>query len=361
MKAAVLREINKPLVIEDVQVDNPGPREVLVRTAAAGICHSDYHFMNGSYATDLPSIMGHESAGVVEKVGRDVTYLKPGDHVISCLSMFCGCCPSCVTGKPYGCEDIDSLQRTGSQTPRISQNGAMMHQGYFLGSFAEQMLLHENALVKIRKDMPLDRAALIGCAVTTGIGSVIHTSKVEPGSTVAVIGCGGIGLSAINGAAIAGAGRIIAIDVVESKLALAKQFGATDGVNASEVDVVEGIRDMTDGGVDYSFEAIGRKKTCEQAYDMLRPGGTACVIGMVPEGQKIEIDAASLIYDRKIVGSNMGSNAFRVDMPRFVDFYLNGKLNLDALISKRVPLSQVNEAYADMLTGEVARSVIVFE
>ena len=357
MKAAVLREINKPLVIEDVQVDNPKPREVLVRTAAAGICHSDYHFMNGSYATPLPSIMGHESAGIVEKVGRDVTYLKPGDHVISCMSMFCGSCYYCQMGKPYGCDNLDTMAREG----RMTQAQQVVHQGYNLGSFAEQMLLHEHALVKIRKDMPLDRAALIGCAVTTGIGSVIHTSQVEPGSTVAVIGCGGIGLSAINGAAIAGAGRIIAIDVLDSKLELAKQFGATDGINAKLVDPVAAIRDMTDGGVDYSFEALGRKETCEQAFDMLRASGTACIIGMVPEGQKIEIDAASLIYDRKLVGSNMGSNRFRIDMPRFVDFYMQGKLNLDALVSKHIPLEQVNEAYADMLTGTVARSVIVFD
>lgn len=357
MKAAVLREINKPLVIEEIQVDNPGPREVLVRTAAAGVCHSDYHFMNGSYATPLPSIMGHESAGIVEKVGRDVTYLKPGDHVISCMSMFCGSCYYCLTGKAYGCDNLDQMARDG----RMTKEAQIVHQGYNLGSFAEQMLLHENALVKIRSDMPLDRAALIGCAVTTGVGAVIHTAKVEPGSTVAVIGCGGVGLSAINGAAIAGAGRIIAVDVVENKLAMAKQFGATDGINASQVDPVEAIREMTAGGVDYSFEALGRKQTCEQAFDMLRPSGTACIIGMVPEGQKIEIDAASLIYDRKLIGSNMGSNRFRIDMPRFVDFYMQGRLNLDAMISKRVPLEMVNEAYAEMLTGTVARSVIVFD
>ncbi|MEM7113487.1 MAG: Zn-dependent alcohol dehydrogenase [Chloroflexota bacterium] len=357
MKAAVLREINKPLVIEEIQVENPGPREVLVRTAAAGVCHSDYHFMNGSYATLLPSIMGHESAGIVEKVGRDVTYLKPGDHVISCMSMFCGSCYYCLMGKPYGCDNLDQMAREG----RMRQDEQIVHQGYNLGSFAEQMLLHENALVKIRKDMPLDRAALIGCAVTTGVGAVIHTAQVEPGSTVAVIGCGGVGLSAINGAAIAGAGRIIAIDVVEEKLALAKQFGATDGVNASQANPVEAIREMTSGGVDYAFEALGRKQTCEQAFDMLRPSGTACIIGMVPEGQKIEIDAATLIYDRRLIGSNMGSNRFRIDMPRFVDFYMQGRLNLDALISKRVPLKMVNEAYAEMLTGTVARSVIVFD
>jgi len=357
MKAAVLREINKPLVIEDIQVDNPGPREVLVRTAAAGICHSDYHFMNGSYATALPSIMGHESAGIVEKVGSEVAYLKPGDHVISCMSMFCGSCSYCLTGKPYVCDNLDEMARQG----RMSKDGEVVQQGYNLGSFAEQMLLHEHALVKIRDDMPLDRAALIGCAVMTGVGSVIHTARVEPGSTVAVLGCGGVGLSAVNGAAIAGAARIIAIDIVDEKLELAKQFGATDSINASTQNPVESIVELTSGGVDYAFEALGLKQTCEQAFDMIRPSGTACIIGMVPEGQKIEINAANLINDRRLIGSNMGSNAFRVDMPRLVDFYMQGRLNLDALISKQVTLEQVNEAYAEMLSGTVARSVIGFD
>lgn len=293
MKAAVLRKINEPLVIEEIQVDNPGPREVLVRTAAAGVCHSDYHFMNGSYSTPLPSIMGQESAGVVEKVGSAVSYLKPGDHVISCMSMFCGSCSYCLTGKPYGCDNLGDMEREG----RMSKDGEIVQQGYNLGSFAEQMLLHEHALVKISEDMPLDRAALIGCTVTTGVGSVIHTAKVEPGSTVAVLGCGGVGLSAINGAAIAGAVRIIAIDLLDEKLELAKQFGATEGINASAVDPVEAIMELTKGGVDYAFEALGLKHTCEQAFDMLRPSGTACIIGMVPEGQKIEINAANIIFD----------------------------------------------------------------
>ena len=223
------------------------------------------------------------------------------------------------------------------------------------------MLLHEHALVKIRPDMPLDRAALIGCAVTTGVGAVIHTAGVRPGSSVAVIGCGGVGLSAINGAAIAGAGRIIAIDIHDSKLELAKAFGATDGINASIDDPVEAVIEMTAGGVDYSIEALGLKQTCEQAFDMIKVSGTACIVGMVPEGVKIELDASSLINDRRVVGSNMGSNVFRLDMPQFVDFYLAGKLNLDDLISKHVALESINQAYDEMLTGKVARSVISFD
>jgi S-(hydroxymethyl)glutathione dehydrogenase/alcohol dehydrogenase len=361
MKAAVLHEVGKPLVVEDLQVDNPGPREVLVRTVASGVCHSDYHYMNGSWAGDVPVALGHEASGVVEKVGRDVIYLAPGDHVISCLSVFCGNCRNCLAGKPYICDDTDALERQAEEKPRLSLNGRAVRQGFNLAAFAEQMLLHENALVKIRPDMPLDRAALIGCAVTTGIGSVIRTAAVEPGSTVAVIGCGGVGLSAISGAALSGASRIIAVDIHDHKLELAKQFGATEGVNATDADPVEAVLEMTGGGLDYSFEALGLKETCEQAFAMLRPSGTACVIGMVPQGEKLEIDAGDLIDDRRLIGSNMGSNVFRIDMPRFVDFYLDGKLNLDAMISHRVPLERVNDAYADMLAGSVARTVISFD
>jgi len=361
MKAAVLHEVGKPLVVEDVQLDDLGPREVLVRTVAAGVCHSDYHYMNGSWVGGLPVVLGHEASGIVEQVGRDVTYLAPGDHVISCLSVFCGNCRNCLAGKSYICEDTRALKRQKGEKPRLSLNGRSVRQGFNLAAFAEQMLLHENALVKIRSDMPLDRAALIGCAVTTGVGSVIRTAAVEPGSTVAVIGCGGVGLSAISGAALAGASRIIAIDIHDHKLELAKQFGATEGINAASVDPVEAVLEMTGGGLDYSFEALGLKETCEQAFAMLRPSGTACVIGMVPQGEKLEINAAALIDDRRLIGSNMGSNVFRIDMPRFVDFYLDGKINLDAMISQCVPLERINESYAEMLAGSVARTVITFD
>lgn len=360
MKAAVLREVGKPLAIEDVTVDNPGPHEVLIRTAAVGVCHSDLHYIEGTWSAPLPTVLGHESAGVVEKVGSEVRYVQPGDHVITCLSVFCGHCGFCTTGRPFNCQNPETA-RGEDESPRLSQPDNVIHQFYSLSSFAEQMLVHEHALVKIRRDMPFDRAALIGCAVTTGFGAVINTAKVEVGSTVAVIGCGGVGLSAINGAAIAGAGRIIAVDIVASKLELARRFGATDLVNAAEVDPVEAVREMTGGGVPYSFEALGLKSTCQQAFRMLAPSGAATVIGMVPEGQMIEIHGADLIDDRRLQGSNMGSNHFRVDMPRYVDFYLAGRLHLDDMISRRITLQQVNEAFAEMKRGTVARSVVVFE
>jgi S-(hydroxymethyl)glutathione dehydrogenase/alcohol dehydrogenase len=230
-----------------------------------------------------------------------------------------------------------------------------------LSSFAEMMLVHEHALAKIREDMPLDRAALIGCGVTTGVGSVIHTAKVEPGSTVAVIGCGGVGLSCINGAAIAGAGRIIAVDMLTSKLDLARKFGATDVVDGSQGDAVEQVKELTGGGVHYSFEAIGLKVTAEQAFNMLRNGGTATVIGMIPPGQMVSLHGPDFLSEKKIQGSMMGSNRFRVDMPRFVELYMQGRLHLDDLVSSHIKLADINDAFAQLETGEVARNVIMFD
>jgi S-(hydroxymethyl)glutathione dehydrogenase/alcohol dehydrogenase len=360
MKAAVFREVNVPMEIEEVTVSKPGPREVLIRTKAAGICHSDMHFFNGSYPGKLPMVLGHESAGIVEQVGSDVHYVKPGDHVITCLSVFCGHCESCLTGHLSLCQEPET-NRSSKEEPRLSQNEQPLTPFAQLGSFAEMMLVHEHALVKVREDMPMDRAALIGCGVTTGIGAVIHTAAVEPGSTVAVIGCGGIGLSAINGAALAGASRIIAVDMVASKLDLARKFGATDLVDASDGESVQKVIEMTGGGVHYSFEAIGLKATAEQAFQMLRAGGTATVIGMIPPGQMVSIHGVDFLSEKKIQGSMMGSNRFRVDMPRFVDFYLQGKLHLDDMISNRIALSDINEGMAALETGEIARSVIMFD
>lgn len=360
MKAAVFREVGKPLEIEDVEISKPGPREVLIRTSAAGVCHSDLHFIEGLYPTQTPIVLGHESAGVVEQVGSAVEYVKPGDHVITCLSVFCGHCEMCLTGHMTLCQSAE-VRRGPEDEPRLSKDAGPVHQFANLSSFAEQMLIHEHALVKIREDMPMDRAALIGCAVMTGLGSVFHTAAVQPGETVAVIGCGGVGLSCINGAAIAGAGRIIAIDMVPSKLELAKDFGATDVVDGNDGDPVKQVLEMTGGGVQHAFEAIGLKVTAEQAFGMIRRGGTATIIGMIPVGEKVELMGAAFLQEKKIQGSFMGSNRFRVDMPRMIDFYLQGKLHLDQMISKRIKLPQVNEAFADMKAGNVARSVITFD
>jgi S-(hydroxymethyl)glutathione dehydrogenase/alcohol dehydrogenase len=360
MKAAVFREVNTPMEVEEIDVSKPGPREVLIRTAAAGVCHSDLHFFNGTYPGQTPMVLGHESAGIVEQVGDDVHYVQPGDHVITCLSVFCGHCEYCLTGHMSLCQEPET-RRGRDQEPRISQNGDVVQQFANLGSFAEYMLVHEHAVAKIREDMPLDRAALIGCGVTTGVGAVIHTAKIEPGSTVAVIGCGGVGLSCINGAVIAGASRVIAVDMVPSKLDLARKFGATDVVNGGDGDPVEAVKEISGGGVHYSFEAIGLKVTAEQSFNMLRNGGTATIIGMIPPGDMVSLHGPDFLFEKKIQGSFMGSNRFRVDMPRYVELYMQGKLHLDDMVSGHIKLSDINDAMAQLETGEIARNVIMFD
>src|SRR5229473_826821 len=316
MKAAVFHGPNQPLSIEQVDIDEPWDHEVLVRTAATGVCHSDLHFVEGLYSHPAPAVLGHEAAGIVEKVGKAVTYLKPGDHVISCPSVFCGYCDECMSGHPNRCSNRKATQRKKDDKPRLSMNGKPVVQFADLSTYAEKMLLHENALVKITDKIALDRAALIGCGVTTGVGAVLNTAKIEPGSTVAVFGCGGVGLSAIQGARIAGARQIIAVAQFENTLAMGKKFGA------SHTDAIEAIRELTGGGVDYAFEAVGLKKLAEQCYECIKPGGTATIIGMIPQGQKVEIDGPKLLTERKIQGTMMGGNRFRIDMPRYIDFYL---------------------------------------
>jgi len=360
MRAAIMHAAHQPLTIEEVTVAKPKRREVLVRTAFAGLCHSDLHFMEGLYPPPTPIILGHESAGVVEQVGEDVTYLKPGDHVISCLSVFCGTCDQCTTGHPNLCSDTEVKLMPGAAR-RYSWKGQTVHQFANLSSFAEQMLVHENALVKIGNDIPLDIGALVGCGVVTGVGAVFNAAKVEAGSTVAVIGCGGIGLSAVNGAAVAGASRVIAIDTVGSKLDVARAMGATDTINASNVDAVEAVKELTGGGVHYSFEAIGSKKTAEQSFQMLRAGGLATIIGMIPFGTKIELHGADFLRDRKIQGTSMGGNRFRVDMPRMLTLWQQGRLKLDHLISGHIKLEQINEGYAALKSASPVRNIIKFD
>jgi S-(hydroxymethyl)glutathione dehydrogenase/alcohol dehydrogenase len=346
--------------IEEIQISNPQHREVLIRTAAAGVCRSDLHFQTGDYPYPMPTVLGHESAGVVEAVGPDVSLFKPGDHVITCLSIFCGHCEYCLAGRLTLCTK-HGLRRGPDAAPRLSKGGEVIHPFLDLSSFAEQMLVHENAVVKIREEMPFDRAALIGCAVTTGLGAVFNTAKVPAGASVAVIGCGGVGLNCIQAAVFAGAERIIAIDPSKNKRKLATKFGATDVIDANADDPVATVRELTSGGVAYAFEAIGLKATTEQAFTMLRPGGTATIIGMIPFGTSIEIPGVSFLEEKKIQGSMMGSGEFRVDMPRYVDMYLNGKLNLDDLISQHIRLDQVQEALDELERGELARSVILLD
>jgi S-(hydroxymethyl)glutathione dehydrogenase/alcohol dehydrogenase len=359
MKAAVVWKHGEPISVEDVTIFKPKSREVLVNTAFAGICHSDLHIHDGTYPHPLPYIPGHEASGVVEAVGEDVTHVKPGDHVVGCLSVFCGTCPQCVTGHPNLCESTD-VKLPWGVARRYSLNGEVLHQSSSLSAFAEQMLVHENAVVKIDPDIPLDRAALVGCGVLTGIGAVIHAARVEPGATVAVIGCGGVGLSVVSGARLAGAGRIIAIDRLDSKLDLARTLGATDTINADGTDPVAEVIEMTGGGVQHAFEALGLKQTAEQAFAMLRMGGTATILGMFRPGMKLELDASFFIKDRRIQGSSMGSNRFRVDIPNILNFYRQGRLDLDHLISRRIELSEINDGFESLRGGAPVRQLIDF-
>lgn len=360
MRAALLRESPGWLELAEIQVDRPGPREVLIRTAAAGLCHSDLHFMDGKYRlATLPCVLGHESAGVIEAVGEDVTYVLPGDHVVTCLTGFCGHCKFCLTGRSYLCTSPE-LYRSGSERSRLVEGPQPVDQFAHMGSFAEQMLVHENAIVKVPPSVPLDRAALIGCGVITGLGSVFHTAAVPPGAVVAVIGCGGVGLSCIQGARLAGASRIVAIDVLDSKLALARQLGATDIVNGSEGDTVAKVVEMTSGGVEFSFEAIGSTQAAQQALQLLERGGTATIIGMIPPGQFVEMPGMALLSGKTLRGCQMGSNHFRVDIPRYLDLYLQGRLYLDEMISNRITLEQINDGFRSLQKGEITRDVVVF-
>lgn len=360
MRAAVMRAVGEPLVIEDITLAAPGPFEVVVRVAAAGLCHSDVRFMEGSYPTPLPTVIGHESAGVVAATGEGVTHVVPGDHVVTCLSVFCGMCSYCSSGRPYLCGNRAATQRREGEEPRLSVDGEELHQFLNLASFAERMLIHENALVKITAAIPLDRAALLGCGVTTGLGAVINTAGVRPGETTAIVGCGGVGLSAVQGARIAGSSTIIAIDRVAEKLALAARLGATHTVDASTEDPVETVVEITAGeGVDHAFEAIGSTRTAELAFAVLRRGGTATIIGLIPVGETISIPGYELLDEKRLQGSNMGSNRFRVDIPRYVGMYLDGRLNLDDMVTERLDLEEINEGFDQMRTGKVARNVIV--
>lgn len=361
MKAAILYASPGSLTIEDVWIDKPAPSEVLVQVGATGLCHSDLHYLENKYPMSNPIILGHEAAGIVEAVGQQVSYVKPGDHVIAFSRASCGRCEWCLSDRPTLCLQ-GGLARNTNESPRVRvKDGRSAIQFTGLGTFAEQMLVHQNSLVKIDSDIPFDRAALVGCAVPAGVGAVLRTAKVRTGATVAVIGCGGIGLNAIQGAVLAGASRIIAIDVVDGKLEMAREFGATDAINNREGDASAQVSELLPdaGGVDYTFEALGLRQTYELAFGLLRRGGTATMIGVGNE--TFELPMAKFLDERKVQGSVMGSVKFREDLPYFLGLYTAGRLKLDELVSRRIPLAEINEGYAAISDGSIARSVVVFE
>jgi S-(hydroxymethyl)glutathione dehydrogenase/alcohol dehydrogenase len=362
IKAAVLYEPQTPLVVETLDLDDPKEGEVLVRLVSAGVCHSDYHVMKGEWKSPLPMVLGHEAAGVVEKVGPGVNMSKPGDHVILNFRPNCGWCRYCTVGRPVLCNGADTARWTlFDGTVRLHKGNQDIYHFARTASFAEYVVVPQSGAVPVRDDMPLDKACLVGCSVMTGVGSVINTAKVVPGSSVMVIGCGGVGLNVIQGAVLAGAGRIIAVDVLENKLAYAQQFGATDIIDASHGDTVARVRDLTDGGVDYAFEAIGNSRTILQAYESTRPGGVTTVVGMAPEDDEVSINALSLPRTEKVImGSWYGSARPWVDLPKMVDLYLSGKIQVDSLISRTYPLDEINTAYDALGKGEVARSILLY-
>ena len=363
MTAAVLYEPHQPLEIETLELDDPKDGEVLVRMAAAGVCHSDYHVMQGEWTMPLPMVLGHEGAGVVEKIGSGVTRMKPGDHVILNFRANCGHCSHCIVGRPVLCDGIESARfLMFDGTVRLHRNGQDIYHMTRTACFAEYAVVPEAGAVPIRSDMPLDKACLIGCAVMTGVGAITNTARMEPGSNVVVIGCGGVGLNAVQGAVLAGADRVIAVDLLDNKLEYAREFGATDIVNAGNGDAVARVVEMTGGGVDYAIEAIGNPTTIVQAYEMCRAGATTVVVGMAPENDNIEINALSLPRtERAIVGSWYGSARPWVDLPKLTDLYMNGRLKIDQMISRTYRLAEINTAYDALAAGEVARSVIVFD
>ncbi|MCW3836769.1 Zn-dependent alcohol dehydrogenase [Sphingomonas canadensis] len=360
MKAAILFEAEKPLEIADIRLADPGPREVLIRTAACGVCRSDLHFIDGAFPHPVPTVPGHEAAGVVEAVGSDVAHLKPGDHVITFFTVFCGSCEMCVTGRPSLCVD-PSTRRPADAEPRIRlADGTPLAQFLNLSAFSEMMLVHENACVAIDKAMPLDRAALLGCAVITGAGAVFNDSRVRPGESVAVIGAGGIGLSAINAAKIAGAGMILAIDPVAEKREIALKMGATHAIDATMDGLAKEVLTLTGGGVHYAIEAVGRPNTAELAWTILRRGGTATILGMIAPGNSVTLPGPTFLTGKKIQGSLLGSTRFPIDMPRLVRMYLDGLLDLDTMVAERIVLGQVNDALEKLRKGDSVRSVIEF-
>ena len=363
-KAAVCPAVNEPLEVVDVTLDGPKDGEVRVRLGASGVCHSDLSVVNGTLLSPLPSVLGHEGAGVVEAVGADVTSVEPGDHVVLSFVPQCGTCYMCTHDTPEMCETGFLAMAMGAQldmTPRFARNGAPLHQMSALGTFSEELVCPEISTVKIDGDVPFTRAALIGCGVLTGFGAAANTADIKKGDTVAVIGCGGVGLNAIQGAKWKGAERIIAIDRFDSKLDMAKQFGATDLVNAGNGDPVAQVQELTGGrGVDVSFEVIGLKDTVQQAFAMARRGGQAIIVGVPKMEQTMEIPIAMelLVNEKQVRGSWYGSSDVKRDVPRLIELYKDGTLKLDELVSRTIGLDGINDAFRAMEAGEVARSVV---
>jgi S-(hydroxymethyl)glutathione dehydrogenase/alcohol dehydrogenase len=361
-RAVICRELNQPVVVEEIRVDPPGRGEVTVKLGACGVCHSDLSATNGTLQMPLPLILGHEAAGEIVEAGEGVKHLVPGDHVVSSFIYMCGECRFCAAGRPVLCLEQGKAVSTlpdGTLRTRDAQ-GRPLNIFSGCGVMAEYATVHVDNLVKIDPKIPLDRAALVGCAVTTGVGAVFNTARVVPGASVAVFGCGGVGLNVIQGARIAGAERIIAIDTVEAKLEMARQFGATE-VLLFKDDPVKALKKMTGGGPDYAFECVGSGELAATASRAIRRGGLAVVVGVAKPGDATAVRTMTLPFEEKtLTGSYFGSCVPRVDFPRMLGLYAAGKLKLDELITRRYRIEEAPQAFADMQSGRNARGVIVF-
>ena len=367
-RAAVLRSSQEPMRIETVVLDaDPRPGEVLVRLKASGVCHSDYHGRIGEWTMPTPMILGHEGAGIVEAIGEGVTTVAVGDHVVLCWTPSCGKCEYCIAGRPVLC---DRFNETGAQhrspdgTTRVRTVGnEEVFSFVALGTFGEYAMVPESAAVAVRRDIPFAEAALIGCAVTTGIGAAVNTAGVRAGSTVLVIGCGGVGLNIIQGAALAGARTVIAADLSDAKLDSARALGATHTINSGKTDLLDEVRRLTDGrGVEFAFEAIGLSKTIELAYQATARGGTATVAGQVPEGVTISIDPFEMSDQEKVLrGSNYGSSRPAIDFPRIADLHMEGRVQLSPLVTRRITLDEIDDAFEEMSRGVGIRAVVEYE
>jgi S-(hydroxymethyl)glutathione dehydrogenase/alcohol dehydrogenase len=361
-RGAVLYDFNSPMVVEDLELDPPGPGEVLVAMSGSGVCHSDYRVIKGEWKEMLgsgsfPTVLGHEGAAVVQEVGEGVTSVKPGDHAILSFHPNCGKCYYCVKGFSNLCEDIQS-----SDPGRMHKGSEPIYTFAGLATFAAHNVVSEAAVIPIPDDVPLDKACLVGCGVTTGVGAAINTVQVGAGDAVVVFGTGGVGLNVIQGAAISGADPLIAVDVLQNKLEFAKEFGATHTINAREEDPIEAIKALTQGrGAQYAFEAIGNTEVAVQALASVCKGGTAVIVGQAPFNDEISFPAHMLWEEASIVGSYYGSSRMRLFMPRLIDMYMTGKLKLDELVTRTFPLDQINEAFEVLEKGEVARSVIRYD
>lgn len=362
MRAAVVSVGGGGFHVEDLVIDEPRGREVLVDVKASGLCHSDLHVAGADFGHPMPAVMGHEIAGVVAAIGPEVREFRVGDHVVASLVRMCGHCVECLSGHSYQCVNRDENLRAPGEPPRLRRpDGTPVVQSMGTGGFAEQTLVHENQLVAIDPAVPFAAASLLGCGVIAGAGAAINTANVAPGESVAVIGAGGVGLNVISGARLSGADPIIAIDMGEEKLGLAKRFGATHVIDAGDTDdVVAAVREITGGGVHYAFEVVGMETTCLQAVRMLKMGGMALLVGVHKPGATLTLDLPSdLLFSQRVVrGVYMGSTNIKVDIPAYARLYLDGRLELDALIAEEIALSEVDAAFGRLVSGRVGRAVI---